>query len=67
MKTKEFARSVAALMKSNNHLPAETWFRVFVDYGLDVNVSTAKYHDAQCVLLGLLESLEEPYFNENSL
>lgn len=62
MKTQDFARNVASLMVSNNHLPTETWFRVFADYGYyGENVSTINYHDAQCILLGLLRSLESDY------
>jgi hypothetical protein len=63
VKVQEFCKAVAELMKANNHLPTETWFRVFVDYGYSKEYVSAKpkYHDAQCVLLGLLESLESDY------
>jgi hypothetical protein len=59
-KVQEFAKNVASVMKSNNHLSTEMWFRVFAEYGYsgEWRIDTSKYHDAQCVLLGLLQSLE---------
>ena len=57
-KVKEFARNVADIMKGNQHLSTQMWFQVFADYGYMDRIDTSKYHDAQCVLLGVIQSLE---------